>query len=124
MRWIVDENVAGMLIRSLRERGHDVLSVRESLPGAADSDILARARTDGRVVVTHDKDFGELAFRFGLPATSGIVLLRLSGSNPETDNRRVMEVLESRTDWNNQFAVVTDDRIRIRLLPRKHEKPR
>jgi predicted nuclease of predicted toxin-antitoxin system len=124
MRWIVDENVAATVIRSLRERGHDVLSVKETLRGAADPEILARARAEDRVVVTHDKDFGELAFRFALPATSGVVLLRLSGVNPEADNRRVLEVLEGRDDWAGQFAVVTDDRVRIRQLPTMREKPR
>ena len=124
MRCIVNENVAGTVVRSLRERGHDVLSITESLRGAADAAILDRARAERRVVVTHDKDFGELAFRSGLPAMSGVVLLRLSGANPQTDNRRVLEVLESRDDWTDQFAVVTDDRVRIRPLPGRHDKPR
>jgi predicted nuclease of predicted toxin-antitoxin system len=60
MRWIVDENVSATLIRTLRDAGHDVLSVKESMRGARDTDILARARAQAeqRVVVTHDKDFG------------------------------------------------------------------
>jgi predicted nuclease of predicted toxin-antitoxin system len=62
-RWIVNENVSGSVIRTLRDRGHDVVSVKESLRGAADPHILAQAQADERVVVTHDKDFGELAFR-------------------------------------------------------------
>ena len=68
-------------------------------------------------IVTHDKDFGELAFRFKLPATYGIILLRLSGSNRKADNARVLEALESRTDWVGHFSVVSDDRIRVRPLP-------
>ena len=46
MRWIVNENVSGTVIRALRERGHDVLSVKESLRGSADAEILARAQAD------------------------------------------------------------------------------
>jgi predicted nuclease of predicted toxin-antitoxin system len=117
MRWIVNENVSGTVIRLLRNRGHDVLSVKESMRGAGDPEVLARAQTEERIVVTHDKDFGELAFGFGLPARSGIVLFRLSGASPENDNRRIMEVLETDMDWTSHFAVVTDDRIRIRPLP-------
>jgi predicted nuclease of predicted toxin-antitoxin system len=116
-RWIVNENVSSTVIRTLREQGHDVLSVKESLRGAGDPDILARAQADDRVVLTHDKDFGELAFRFGLPADSGVVLLRLSGTDAGSDNRRVLEVLESGVDWTGHFAVVSDDRVRIRPLP-------
>ena len=95
MRWIANENVSRTVISALRDRRHDVLSVKESLRGACDSDILARAQAEQRTVVTHDKDFGELAFRCGLPASSGIVLFRLSGSDPEADNLRILEVLES-----------------------------
>jgi predicted nuclease of predicted toxin-antitoxin system len=122
-RWIANENVSSTVIRALRARGHDVLSVKESLPGTADPDILARAQADERVVLTHDKDFGELAFRFGLPAGSGVVLLRLSGTDAEGDNRRVLEVLESGVDWTGHFAVVTDDRVRIRPLPPAPGRP-
>ena len=124
MRWIVNENVSGTVIRTLRDRGHDVLSVKESLRGTGDPHILAQAQAEQRVLVTHDKDFGELAFRCGLPASSGVVLFRLSGADPESDNRRVLEVLESSVDWTGHFAVVTDDRVRIRPLPRTPEKPR
>jgi predicted nuclease of predicted toxin-antitoxin system len=124
MRWIVNENVSGTVIRALGERGHDVLSVKESLRGSADAEILARAQADQRVLVTHDKDFGELAFRFGLPAACGIILFRLSGADPASDNRRVLEVLQSSVDWTGHFAAATEDRVRIRPLPGAAEKPR
>lgn len=124
MRWLVNENVSATVVRALRNRGHDVLSVKESLRGAADPAVLAVAQSDQRVLVTHDKDFGELAFRFGLPAGCGVVLFRLSGTDPESDNQRVLEVLESSVAWAGHFAVVTDDRVRIRPLPGAPEEPR
>jgi predicted nuclease of predicted toxin-antitoxin system len=101
----------------LRQRGHDVLSAKESMRSQSDSAILERTRREGRLVVTHDKDFGELAFRSGLPAECGIVFLRLGGRNAETDNRRILEVIEGREEWAGHFAVVTDDQIRIRPMP-------
>jgi predicted nuclease of predicted toxin-antitoxin system len=117
MRFIANENVAGTVIIELRDRGHDVLAVKDSMQGKNDDVILAIAQAEQRIVVTHDKDFGELAFREGLPSASGVILLRLSGSGPDIDNRRVLEVIESRTDWEGHFSVVTDDRIRMRPLP-------
>ena len=68
-------------------------------------------------MLTQDKDFGELAFRFGLPAECGVILLRLSGPNPDADNQRALLAVESRTDWAGHFSVVTDVRIRMRPLP-------
>ncbi|MDA0744990.1 MAG: DUF5615 family PIN-like protein [bacterium] len=83
---------------------------------ASDADILERAQQEKRLVLTYDKDFGELAFRFGLPSDSGVILLRLSGNDAEQDNRRAIEVFEARMDWVGNFSVVTGDRVRMRSL--------
>jgi predicted nuclease of predicted toxin-antitoxin system len=76
-----------------------------------------RAQAEGRIVITQDKDFGELAFRDLQPAQCGVILLRLSGDDPDVELRRIADVIESRTDWAGHFAVATDDVIRIRPLP-------
>ena len=117
LRILANENFPGPLIRELRQRGHDVASVKESMRGAGDRDVLARAQEESRLVVTFDKDFGELAYRFALPASSGVILFRLSGSGPEIDNARALAALESGIEWSGFFAVVSDDRIRVRPLP-------
>jgi predicted nuclease of predicted toxin-antitoxin system len=114
---ICNENIGASVVQSLRDHGHDVLAVKESLRGAADDTILARAQAESRVVVTQDKDFGELAFRRGLPAQAGVILFRITIANPDIDRRRLVAVIESRPDWSGLFAVVTDDRIRIRPVP-------
>jgi predicted nuclease of predicted toxin-antitoxin system len=119
MRIIANENVSATVIRELRMRGHDVVSVKESMRSAPDFAILERAAEEDRLVLTHDKDFGVLAFRWGLPAASGVILFRLSGDNPDVDNARILSVLDHQKDWTGQFYVVTDDRIRVRSLPRK-----
>ena len=74
MRFLANENVTATVIRELRQRGHDVLSAKESMRSHKDEVILARAQAEERIVVTHDKDFGELAFRSQLPASCGVIL--------------------------------------------------
>jgi predicted nuclease of predicted toxin-antitoxin system len=117
MRLLLNENVSRTVIRGLRQRGHDILSVKESLRGQSDEAILARALAEQRLVVTHDKDFGELAFRSRLPAECGVLLFRLAGTSPDADNARLMEVIESRDDWAGHFSVVTEAQVRMRPLP-------
>lgn len=116
MRMLANENVPGPLIAMLRQKGHDVVSVKERLCGVSDRGVLARAQAEERILITFDKEFGELAFRFRLPASCGVILFRLSGTSPERDNARALATLESRQDWAGHFAVVTDDRIRLRPL--------
>ena len=117
MRFLMNENVPGSVISALRERGHDVLSAKESLRGERDETLLVRAQAEKRLLVTQDKDFGELAFRARLPALCGIVLFRLSGADPDEDNRRILAALESDAEWTGHFDVVTPTRIRLRPLP-------
>ena len=117
MRILANENFPGPVVGALRAQGHDVTWVKEVMRGAADEDVLSLAQAERRVVATLDKDFGELAFRFGLPAACGVVLFRLSGSSPEEDNARAMSALTSREDWAGCFVVVHDNRIRVRPMP-------
>jgi predicted nuclease of predicted toxin-antitoxin system len=119
MRLLANENIPGPVVRALRKLGHDILWAKEDLKGQADHLLLARAQAEERVTITCDPDFGELAFRAGLPAACGVVLFRLEWSDPNTDNAIAISALSSRADWAGVFAVVERDRIRIRQLPRK-----
>ncbi len=113
---MADENFPGVTVGALKMRGHDVVWARTDCPGVSDKAVLERAQAEGRVVVTFDKDFGELAFRFGLPAACGVILFRLSAPSSAALTRMVVEILESRKDWHGSFAVVTEDRVRTRSL--------
>ena len=77
MRFLADENLPGRLVAALRAAGHDVAWVRTEAPGSDDRTVLAMAAAEQRVLVTFDKDFGELAGRAGLPMASGVILLRV-----------------------------------------------
>lgn len=116
MRFLADENVNGSIVERLRALGHDVRWVRTDAPGSGDEVILALASADERILVTSDKDFGELAFRWGLPAASGIILMRGRGSAAER-GALLTSAIESRDDWAGHFAVVEHDRIRMTTLP-------
>jgi predicted nuclease of predicted toxin-antitoxin system len=114
---LANENFPLLAIEGLRDAGHDVLWARTDLPGVADDVILERAQDDERLVLTFDKDFGELAFRWGLPSCCGVILFRLHTQSPEHVRTRVVETLASRSDWRGNFFVVEEHRIRVRPLP-------
>lgn len=91
--------------------------MRTDEPGALDQDVLARAQREGRVLVTFDKDFGELAWRTALPADAGIVLFRIPMPGPAQVGEALAGILTSRDDWKGNFAVVEPGRVRMRRLP-------
>src|SRR2546421_3399703 len=63
MRFLADENVSRLVIERLRGEGHDVISVAETKPGAPDDDILKAADAERRILITEDRDFGEMVIR-------------------------------------------------------------
>ena len=117
MRFLANENVPGGAVDALRRAGHDVAWVRADAPGAPDSDVLEWAVRDARVLLTFDKDFGELAWRRGLPATCGIILLRIAMPDARAAGSDIARIIGSRSDWAGHFAVIEADRIRMRALP-------
>ncbi len=121
MRLRANENVPSDCVTVLRQRGHDVLGIREVARGGRDDDVLAKAQAEARVLITFDKDFGELVFRRGKDASRGIVLFRLRKPSPEFLARRVAQILESSTDWEGNYAVVDEHSIRLRPLRQRHD---
>ena len=117
MLFLANENFPGEAVEALQERGHDVAWVHADAPGADDQEVLERAQREKRIVITLDKDFGELAFRFGLPSSSGIILFRIQASSPKQFVQTAIRALEIRQDWSGHFTVVEEDRIRMRPLP-------
>ncbi len=117
MRFLADENFPGDAVAALRNRGHNVTWIRTDSPGMSDVKVLELAQSESRIVITFDKDFGELAFHYKLPAQCGIILFRISSHSPEHVAQVALSALESRSDWTGNFTVVEDDRIRMTPIP-------
>lgn len=114
MRFLADENLPLMLVQMLANEGHDV--VRASEYGATDERVLQNAEADRRLLLTFDKDFGELVFLRHLSAV-GVILIRLPGMTiaQRTEHlRKVLPILEREAPGH--FVVVTEDRIRLKRL--------
>lgn len=118
MKFFADENMPTEAILELRGRGFDVSAVKERIPGAGDPDIFQVTVAEEMILLTQDKDFGELAYRAGLPGSAGVVLFRLSG-RPSEMIKRMVNVLTQPHNWAGSFSVVDDARIRMRPLPQQ-----
>ncbi|HET6528297.1 MAG TPA: DUF5615 family PIN-like protein [Balneolaceae bacterium] len=76
MKFLADECCDASLVKELRHAGHNVLYVMEYGPGSTDTEVLEKAFSERRVLITEDKDFGELVYRLKKPVT-GVILLSL-----------------------------------------------
>jgi len=121
MRLLANENIPFDAIKALRESGYDVLWTREDSPGSTDVEVLETAQEQDRVLITFDKDFGELAFRSKRPAASGISLFRTPMNSPAEVARFLSNAIRSRDDWEGHFSVVETDRVRMRRLRKRVE---
>ena len=116
MRFLVDESAGTSISLFLQSLAHDVVSVADIAPQAADRDILARAVANDRTVVTNDKDFGTLVFRGGHPHR-GVVLLRLQDESAANRVRVMANVLQQCNPiLPNHFIVATEAHIRVRTV--------
>ena len=117
MKFLADESVDGPIIEHLRSEGHDVASITEDSPGVADDVVLDRAVHENVVLLTCDKDFGELVFRHRRPH-AGVLLLRFSGLDEATKCGSVSRaVREWGSSLANAFSVLSGDILRIRHVP-------
>jgi predicted nuclease of predicted toxin-antitoxin system len=110
-----DENIPGDAVADIEAAGHD--RVRTVAPGSKDEDILALAVREEIIILTFDKDFGELAWRAGLPASSGIILIRLP--MPRAAEAGTILAAHERTDWAGHFTVIEPGRVRMRPLAKQ-----
>jgi predicted nuclease of predicted toxin-antitoxin system len=117
MRWLANENFPGDAVDLLRSHGHDVSWVRVDDPGLSDTEVLDRAMTERRILLTFDKDFGRLVFQAGRSASCGIVLFRISTSSSHAAAAKILHALEQRTEWEGCFSTVDDSGIRTVVLP-------
>ena len=113
MRFLVDECVGPAVACRLRQLGHDVFSVYEEARGLDDDAILEIAAADNRVLVTDDKDFGEMIFREG-KLHKGVILLRLGNERYSSKVKVLERLLKQYSDQlPGNFAVVTEAAVRI-----------
>jgi len=119
VRFITGENTSRAVIQMLRDLGHDVKDIVESgLIGVEDDDIIRMGLNEGRIIITHDKDFGDI-LSYPLKEHSGVILIRLHVPTPNNTRLAISRVLAAVPEerMRGQVIVVEDWRIRISGRP-------
>ena len=115
-RFLVDESCGIKLYQSLLENNYDVESVTNVMPRALDIEILDYADKENRILITNDKDFGELVFRLKMPSF-GVIFLRLRKNIPKYRIKYTLHVIKQFSEkLAHNFIIVSERKIRIRSL--------
>ena len=117
MRFLADESCDFAVVYALRKAKHDVLAVAEFTPRAADSDVIRLATKEERILLTEDKDFGQLVYASRQKAI-GVIFLRFPVSARDIMAKDVVMLVEKQKDkLFGSFIVVQPGKIRISRMP-------
>ncbi len=114
MKFIADENFPGPSIKLLKEGDIDIKSIAELHRGATDEQVIKLALDDNRVILTHDRDYGELIFKVGLRPKAGVLYFRLFDFEPSDPGRILLDLIEKKINFEDKLTVVNKNSIRQR----------
>ena len=119
MRFLADESCDFGVVVALRAAGHDVSAIVETDPASEDAHVLAIARSESRLLLTEDKDFGVLVYAGG-HQTAGVILIRFPGNARSSLGQAVTNVVAEFGDrLSKAFVVIEPGRARLSRPPAK-----
>ena len=120
MKFLANENVPIASVILLRQYGFDVIHVAEEAPSTKDAVIMRLAQEQNRIIITFDRDYGELIFKHHLPAPAGVVYLRFDPDYPAEPGEIVLNLVnKGLVKLGDKFTVISRANIRQRPLPQR-----
>jgi predicted nuclease of predicted toxin-antitoxin system len=115
MKFLANENFPFPSIIFLRQAGYTILSVSELTPGISDYEVIDKAKSDNLIILTFDKDYGEIIFKHGQKNPPTVVFFRFKGETPESAGHLLLDLLENKNlNIEDKFTVIERDSIRQR----------
>ncbi len=116
MKFLANENIPLVSVQLLNESGYDTISVRDLMPGAKDREVLAEAQRQSRIILTFDKDYGEMVFKYGLRGNAGVVMFRFFPESPGHAAHLLTGIIHQGIDLHGRFTIIDGKKIRQRIL--------
>ena len=115
MRFLANENFPLPSILILRQAGYGVSSATELYSGISDVQVIDKAKSENSIILTFDKDYGEIIFKHGKQNPPAVIFFRFKGEDPETAGQLLIDMLESKKlKVENKFTVIEKDSVRQR----------
>jgi predicted nuclease of predicted toxin-antitoxin system len=118
MRFLANENFPLTSVKLIRSSGYDIISITETSPGIKDEEVLELAVNEQRIILTFDRDYGELIYRLRKPTPKGVVYFRYAPLTPEQPAQDLLVLLNvENLSLEQKFTVVESNQVRQRSLP-------
>ena len=115
MQLLANENFPAPSIRALRDTGIEVKSISENSPGITDKEVIQIAQKEKLIILTFDKDYGELIFRHSINNPPAVVFFRFKGTTPACAGQLLRKLIkEDKIQLENTFTVIEENNIRQR----------
>jgi predicted nuclease of predicted toxin-antitoxin system len=117
MRFLADESCDFAVVRALRKAGHDVKAVAEMSPGISDEDVAMHSADEMRILLTEDKDFGQMIYTKS-QVSAGVIFLRFPANARLSMSDMIVQLVEDYGEkLHRRFVVVNPSRVRITGIP-------
>ncbi len=116
MRFLANENIPVKSSHFLKEQGHNITHIGEDNPSIKDEEVMSIANKEDRIIITFDRDYGNLIFRDGYNAP-GVIYLRLQDYTPTSPGEFLQSLINSdQYVFKGYFTVVSETNIRQRKI--------
>lgn len=117
MKFLANENIPLVTVYKLREAGFDITSISLDSPSITDEEVMQIAIAEHRTIITFDRDYGELIYKYGFRPSAGVIYLRLQEFQPEEPALLLLALLNDTTiQFASLFTVVDENSIRQRKI--------
>lgn len=116
MIFLANENFPFPSVLILRQAGYHILSVSELFPGISDEEVIDKAKANNSVILTFDKDYGEIIFKHARQNPPAVIFFRFKGENSEAAGQLLIDMLENKEmEFEKKFTVIEKEGIRQRI---------
>ena len=112
MKFLADENFPQKSVLLLREAGYDIKAICTDFPGISDSEVIRISNIEESIILTFDRDFGELIFKKGLKPISGLIYFRMDNFKPEDPNKYLLDLISNHFDFKFSLVVISENSLR------------
>ena len=116
IRFLANENVPFATTKRLQQEGFDVVSVSIDFPSIKDESVILFASMDNRIIITFDRDYGELIFQHKVASPPGVIYFRLHSFRPEDPAEILLTFLKLDINFEGFFSVISENNLRQKKL--------